>query len=145
MKTFVDSIACAAIRQPSITLCGCSAITWRSLNAPGSDSSALTTRYFGLAPLRSISEALRPIGKPAPPRPRRFAACSSAIRSSGVIARAFATCAYRAPSGARSICLAPTYVLDDSGHVGGPDVVAVAMVDRDDGRVPAAAEALDRA
>ena len=91
MKTCVDSIACAEIRQPSISRCGTCAITCLSLNAPGSDSSALTTRYFGFALLRSISDALRPIGKPAPPRPRRFEAISASIRSSGVIARALAT------------------------------------------------------
>ena len=93
MKTCVDSIACAEIRQPSISRCGTVAITWRSLKAPGSDSSALTTRYFGFGLLRSISDALRPIGKPAPPRPRKFDAISSSISASGVIARAFGTCA----------------------------------------------------
>ncbi len=91
MKTFCDSIAWAEIREPSSSRCGAFAITSRSLKAPGSDSSALTTRYFGFGLLRSSSDALRPIGKPAPPRPRRFAFCSSAIRSSGVIARAFST------------------------------------------------------
>ena len=91
MKTSLHSIACAAIRQPSISRCGTRAITSRSLNAPGSDSSALTTRYLGFALPRSISEALRPIGKPAPPRPRRFAASSVSISCSGVSFRAFGT------------------------------------------------------
>ena len=91
MKTSVDSIACAAMRQPSISRCGTRAITSRSLKAPGSDSSALTTRYFGFGLLRSMSDALRPIGKPAPPRPRSVAFSSSAISASGVIARAFST------------------------------------------------------
>jgi hypothetical protein len=92
MKTSFDSTACAAIKQPSSNRCGTRAITSRSLNAPGSDSSALTTRYFAFGLARSIREALRPIGKPAPPRPRRLAACNSAISSSEVIARAFGTC-----------------------------------------------------
>src|SRR5262249_46897711 len=89
--------------------------------------------------------ALRPIGKPAPPRPRRFAACSSAISSSGVSLRAFPTCAYRFPSGARSISLAGTDRLHDAGDVVGGDVLPVAVVDGDDGGVAAAAEALDGA
>src|SRR5512142_139152 len=158
MKTSFASIACAAIRQPSRRRCGCSAITCRSLNAPGSDSSALTTRYFGFALLRSISDALRPIGKPAPPRPRRFAACSSAIRSSGVIARALGTCSYppiarysesfvrsRSSAPASSIDLAGTHALHDRRHVLRLDELPVAVVDRDHGRVAAAAEALDGA
>ena len=91
MKTSFDSIACAAIRQPSTSRCGTWSITCRSLNAPGSDSSALTTTYFGFGESRGISDALRPIGKPAPPRPRRFAFDISSIRRSGVIARAFAS------------------------------------------------------
>ena len=66
-------------------------ITSRSLNAPGSDSSALTTRYFGFADLRSISEALRPVGKPAPPRPRRFEVESSRSARPSSSPRAFAT------------------------------------------------------
>ena len=91
MKTCLHSIACAAIRQPSISRCGTFAITSRSLKAPGSDSSALTTRYFGFALARSISDALRPIGNPAPPRPRRFEASSISISFSGFSFRAFGT------------------------------------------------------
>ena len=91
MKTSFASIACAAMRQPSISRCGTRAITSRSLKAPGSDSSAFTTRYFGFALPRSISEAFRPIGKPAPPRPRSVAVWSSSMSASGVIARAFGT------------------------------------------------------
>src|SRR5262249_8778577 len=123
-----------------------------------SDSSALTTRYFGFALLRSINDALRPIGNPAPPRPRSDAACSSAIRSSEVIARAFGTCSYppiawysasfvksRSSEPARSIDLSPTHALHDRGHVLGLHELVVAVVDRHHGRVPAAAEALDGA
>ena len=70
MKTLLERIARAPIRQPSISRCGLRPMSSRSLNAPGSDSSAFTTRYDGRAPLRSTSDALRPVGKPAPPRPR---------------------------------------------------------------------------
>ena len=39
----------------------------------------------------AISEALRPIGKPAPPRPRRFALPISSISASEVFLRAFSS------------------------------------------------------
>src|ERR1700751_6049712 len=158
MKTSCDSIAWAAIRQPSISRCGARAITSRSLNAPGSDSSALTTRYFGFGLLRSTSDALRPIGKPAPPRPRRFAPCSSAIRSSGGSICARSACAKppfawysaslvrsRSSVPARGIDLRGTHVLDDPRHVVGRDELPVAVVDGHDRGVAAAAEALDGA
>src|ERR671935_286267 len=48
MKTFSDSIACAVQRQPSRRRCGTRVMSSRSLKVPGSDSSALTTRYVGL-------------------------------------------------------------------------------------------------
>ena len=56
------------------------------MKAPGSPSSALQTRYF-LSPreARTISH-LRPVGKPAPPRPRSPEAFTSSITSSGVSA-----------------------------------------------------------
>ena len=40
-------IASIPASMPSITRCGCSARIWRSLNVPGSDSSALQIAYFG--------------------------------------------------------------------------------------------------
>ena len=134
------------------------AITSRSLNAPGSDSSALTTRYFGFALLRSISDALRPIGKPAPPRPRRFAAWQLVDQVLGrhrarlLDARVAADRAVLVELrqvvlvGAREqrqLKQPARELLDDPGHVLGLHVLAVAVVDRDDGRVAAAAEALD--
>ena len=54
---------------PSISMCGVFCISSRSLNVPGSDSSALQTRYLSISPL-GRNEAFRPVGKPAPPRPR---------------------------------------------------------------------------
>ncbi len=44
MKTLFDWIACAAMRQPSISRCGTRRMISRSLNVPGSDSSAFTVR-----------------------------------------------------------------------------------------------------
>ena len=42
-----------------------------SLQVPGSDSSALTTRYFGFGLSCGMKPHFMPVGKPAPPRPRR--------------------------------------------------------------------------
>src|SRR5581483_1133758 len=158
MKTSFDSIACAAIRQPSISRCGTVFITCRSLNAPGSDSSALTTTYFGFGESRAISDAFRPIGKPAPPRPRRFALPISSISASEVIARAVSSAEYPpiarySESLVRSRSSAPlsrasssaTDLLDDRLRVLGPDVVTVPGVHGDHRRVAAPAEALDGA
>src|SRR4051812_22794520 len=157
MNTSLHSIAWAAIRQPSISRCGTRAITSRSLNAPGSDSSAFTTRYLGFDEPRSIREAFRPIGNPAPPRPRRFASRSVSISFSGFSFSALGSCAYppiawssasfvrsRSSAPARSTLRAPTDPLHDRRDVLRLDVLAVAAVDRDHGRVPAAAEALHR-
>ncbi len=63
----------------------------RSLNVPGSDSSALTHRYVGLPVPFARKLAFRPIGNPAPPRPRRFEARSCSITCSGFSLRAFAS------------------------------------------------------
>ena len=60
---------------PSTSMCGLFCISSRSLNVPGSDSSALHTRYFCMSPL-GRNEILRPVGKPAPPRPRMFESSS---------------------------------------------------------------------
>ena len=69
MKAQPAPAASAAIAIPSISWCGFFCISSRSLNAPGSDSSALQHRYFAISP-RGRNEAFFPIEKPAPPRPR---------------------------------------------------------------------------
>ena len=58
------------IRQPSTSRCGLRSISRWSLKVPGSLSSALQTMYFGLGDFLSTNCHLRPVGKPAPPRPR---------------------------------------------------------------------------
>ena len=59
--------------------------TERSMNAPGSPSSALQTMYF--CPLGAFMPAshFTPVGKPAPPRPRRPEAFISSTTCSGVM------------------------------------------------------------
>ena len=50
---------------------GSDSSTMRSMNAPGSPSSPLQMTYFAGAGWRRARAHLRPVGKPAPPRPRR--------------------------------------------------------------------------
>jgi hypothetical protein len=56
----------------------------RSLKVPGSPSSVLHTRYFCPGKARGMNDHLRPVGKPAPPRPRSADFFTSAITASGV-------------------------------------------------------------
>jgi hypothetical protein len=56
---------------PSSSWKGLSCMISRSLKVPGSLSSALQTTYAGSAESFGMKLALRPIGKAAPPRPRR--------------------------------------------------------------------------
>ena len=67
--------------MPSISMWGLFCMSSRSLKVPGSDSSALQTRYLSMSPL-GRNEILRPAGKPAPPRPRMLASISWASTSS---------------------------------------------------------------
>ncbi len=57
----------------------------RSLKEPGSDSSALQTRYLGLSVSVGMNDHLRPVEKPAPPRPCRPASFTISITSAGLI------------------------------------------------------------
>src|ERR687892_2107585 len=159
MNTFVDSIACAVIRQPSISRCGTRNMISRSLNVPGSDSSALTTRYVGRPVSFARKLAFLPIGNPAPPRPRMFAARISSSTADGSIPRARSSWSYPpasryAPIRVRSASCAPSRtisligtakLLHDRWDVLGLHGLAVAVVDRDDGAPAAATGALDRA
>ena len=81
------SAAQEAITIPSISMCGFFCISSRSLNVPGSDSSALQTRYLSISPW-GRNDAFWPIRKPAPPRPRMPESLIWPSTSSGVIASA---------------------------------------------------------
>ena len=79
---------------PSTSVCGLAIISGMSLQVPGSDSSALTTRYFGFGLSCGMKPHFMPVGKPAPPRPRRLEAFTVSTTSAGAIARALPSAAY---------------------------------------------------
>src|SRR5581483_9431084 len=101
------STARPAIRQPSISRCGSYSINSRSLQVPGSLSSALTTIYFGLGELRGTKLHFIPVGNPAPPRPRRFEIFTSSMICSGFMLEAFMKARY--PSSARYVSMAAEF------------------------------------
>ena len=72
---------------PSSTRCGSPSITARSMNAPGSPSSALQTMYFWSAGCLSAIFHFVPVGKPPPPRPRSPARSTMSHNSLGVTSR----------------------------------------------------------
>jgi hypothetical protein len=91
-------MALAPTIMPSMTECGSDSRMLRSMNAPGSPSSPLQTRYFrppfALSALRTRSH-LMPVGKPAPPRPRSpDRAISATILSGVIVVKAWTTALY---------------------------------------------------
>jgi len=84
MNALFAPAAIAPITIPSISRCGFFCISRRSLNVPGSDSSALQQRYLSIVPL-GMKLAFLPIENPAPPRPLSPDSSSSCSTSSGSI------------------------------------------------------------
>src|ERR671910_1618586 len=163
MKTRSEPIACAVIRQPSINRNGTVNMISRSLKVPGSDSSALTTRYVGLPVSFARKLALRPVGQNAPPRPRRPESRISWTTAAGSSCRARSSGAKppasRYAASVSSGCSSPpcrttncsdatvglsSQFRDDRRHVGRRQPLAIAVVDRHDGAPAAPAGALDR-
>ena len=71
MNAMLARMANDEIATPSTSTCGLAIISGMSLQVPGSDSSALTTRYLGFGLSCGMKPHFMPVGKPAPPRPRR--------------------------------------------------------------------------
>ena len=88
MKALLARMAKLLMMTPSTSVCGLAIISGMSLQVPGSDSSALTTRYLGLGLSCGMKPHFMPVGKPAPPRPRRPESLTAVITSSGAMPRA---------------------------------------------------------
>ena len=63
------------------------------MKAPGSPSSALQTTYLSSPSALRHASHLRPVGKPAPPRPRRPERLTSSRTASGPMSSALASAA----------------------------------------------------
>src|SRR3954464_765980 len=94
MKALFARIAKLLMITPSTSVCGVAIINGMSLQVPGSDSSALTTRYFGFGLSWGMKPHFMPVGKPAPPRPRSPDSLTAVMMSSGAMASAVLSASY---------------------------------------------------
>ena len=90
MNAVCARIAKELMITPSTSTWGLAIISGMSLQVPGSDSSALTTRYLGFPPPGvsascGMKDHFMPVGKPAPPRPRRPESFTAVTIASGAI------------------------------------------------------------
>jgi hypothetical protein len=88
MKPWEAPTATAAIVMPSMRLSGSPSISIRSENVPESPSSALQVTYFWPAGCSSTVFHLIPVGKAAPPRPRKPEPMIASTTDCGLIASA---------------------------------------------------------
>ncbi len=75
-----------AMTIPSRTECGSLSSTERSMNAPGSPSSALQMMYFDVPGAMRVKRHFIPVRNPAPPRPRSPESIITLIKPSGSFA-----------------------------------------------------------
>ena len=64
------------------------------MKVPGSPSSALITRYLGAVEPLGMNPHLTPVGKAAPPSPRRLDFFTSSAMAAGSIAKALPSAVY---------------------------------------------------
>ena len=89
MNAVLARMAYDEMATPSTSTWGLAIISGMSLQVPGSDSSALTTRYFGFGLSCGMKPHFMPVGKPAPPRPRRPESLTCSMIAAGSWPSAF--------------------------------------------------------